>query len=72
MNYMQTSALGNRMNYPTTALGGPRQMFGGYPNGSPLPPNTMPPDMFTDDLVGYGLDDGDAHGDPKRRRIARV
>jgi hypothetical protein len=72
MNYMQASALGNGMNYPATALGGPRRMFGSYSNeGAPLPPNPLAPGMYTDDLVGYGLDDGDS-SDPKRRRIARV
>lgn len=67
MNYMQASTLANGMNYPATALGGPRQMFGGQ-----MPPNGLGPAMFTDDLMGYGLDDGGDHNDPKRRRIARV
>jgi hypothetical protein len=61
------------MNYPATALGGPRQLFGSYQNeGAALPPNALGPGMCTDDMAGYGLEDGNEHGDPKRRRIARV
>jgi hypothetical protein len=33
--------------------------------------NALAAGVYTDDLIGYGLDDGD-HNDPKRRRIARV
>ena len=73
MNYMQASSLGNGMNYPATALGGPRRAFGSYGNeGGMVPPNALGAGMFTDDLMGYGLDDGGDHSDPKRRRIARV
>jgi hypothetical protein len=36
-----------------------------------MAPNGLGGGVFTDDLIGYGLDDGD-HSDPKRRRIARV
>jgi hypothetical protein len=51
----------------------PRRVFGGYPtNGSPISANSLPPGMFADDLAVYGIDDSDHHGDPKRRRIARV
>lgn len=73
MNYMQASALDNGINYPATALGSPRRKFGSYPNEvAPLPPNALASGAFADDLMGYGLDDGGDHGDPKRRRIARV
>jgi hypothetical protein len=43
-------------------------MFGSYANDGAS--NGLPA-VFPDDLMGYGMDDGD-HGDPKRRRIARV
>lgn len=68
MNYMQNAALGNGMNYATTALGGPRNQF--VNNAEAMLPNGFA--GYTDDLIGYGLDDGGDQGDSKRRRIARV
>ncbi len=71
--FVQATTLGNGINYPATALGGPRRMFGSYPSEAALAaPNGLAAGMFSDDLMGYGLDDGGDHGDPKRRRIARV
>lgn len=58
--------------YGATGLGNPRRPYGSFAHdGSPMPPSVMAPGMYTDDLMGYGMDDGDG-GDPKRRRIARV
>jgi hypothetical protein len=71
-NYMQAAAMGGGINYPATALGGPRRMFGSYDQGASIPVNALTPGMFADDLLGYGLDEQSEHGDPKRRRIARV
>jgi hypothetical protein len=73
MNYLNNDP-SNGMHYfgASPLANAPRRVFGSFSaDGSPVPPNAIPPGMFTDDLSGYGMDDGE-HGDPKRRRIARV
>lgn len=76
MNYMNPSVNdpSNAINYfgASPLNNAPRRVFGSFSgDGSPIPPHALPAGMFTDDLSGYGLDDSE-HGDPKRRRIARV
>jgi hypothetical protein len=73
MNYMNNDP-SNGIHYfgASPLANAPRRVFGSFSaDGSPVPQHAIPGGIFTDDLSGYGMDDGD-HGDPKRRRIARV
>jgi hypothetical protein len=64
----------NPMNYysPSPLANQPRRIFGSFGDGSPIPANAVPPGLFADDVLGFDVGEMGEHGDPKRRRIARV
>lgn len=75
MNYMNAppNEAANAYMFNPSPIVNHRRVFSSFSaDGSPLPPSAIPPGLFADDLAAFELGDASEHGDPKRRRIARV
>jgi len=77
MNYMNAQPTDGASAYnmftPSPLMNQHRRAFSSFSaDGSPLPPSAIPTGLFADDLAAFDLGDANEHGDPKRRRIARV
>jgi len=73
MNAPANDAANPYMFTPSPLVNQHRRVFSNFSaDGAPLPPNAILPGLFADDLAGFELGDGNDHGDPKRRRIARA
>jgi hypothetical protein len=77
MNYMNAQPTDGANAYslfaPSPLMNQHRRAFSSFSaDGSPLPPSAIPAGLFADDLAAFDLGEANEHGDPKRRRIARV
>ena len=77
MNYLNAQPTDGTNAYslfaPSPLMNQHRRAYSSFStDGSPLPASAIPAGLFADDLAAFDLGEASEHGDPKRRRIARV